>query len=218
MKINIHAGHNPDGKVACGAVGLIKESTEARKVKDEIIKILKSEGHTVYDCTCENGTSQSDVLKKIVAKCNSRSVDLDVSIHFNSGSSDKKGNGKTTGTEVLVYSLNGKSFPHAEKTLKKISAIGFKIRGVKERKDLYVLKHTKSPAMLVECCFVDDKDDVELYDYKKMAKAIAEGILNKDICTEEKKYKIVLSGSYEKARAKKIINAIKDLGYTAEMQ
>ncbi len=27
MKINVHAGHNPDGKIACGAVGLKKEST-----------------------------------------------------------------------------------------------------------------------------------------------------------------------------------------------
>lgn len=33
MKINVHAGHNPDGKVSCGAIGLIKESTEAKKVK-----------------------------------------------------------------------------------------------------------------------------------------------------------------------------------------
>ena len=30
MIINVHAGHNPDGKVACGAVAIIKESTEAR--------------------------------------------------------------------------------------------------------------------------------------------------------------------------------------------
>ena len=70
MKINIHAGHNPDGKIACGAVGLIKESTEARVVKDNVIQYLKKAGHTVYDCTCNNGTSQNDVLKKIVAKCN----------------------------------------------------------------------------------------------------------------------------------------------------
>lgn len=41
MKINVHAGHNPDGKIACGAVGLIKESTEARKVKKEVIKLLR---------------------------------------------------------------------------------------------------------------------------------------------------------------------------------
>lgn len=36
MKFNVHAGHNPDGKIACGACGLIKESTEARKVKKEL--------------------------------------------------------------------------------------------------------------------------------------------------------------------------------------
>lgn len=41
---------------------------------------------------------------------------------------------------------------------------------------LYVLKHTKAPAVLVECCFVDDKDDVELYDCQKMAAAIVYGI------------------------------------------
>lgn len=30
MKVNIHAGHNPDGKIACGACGILKESTENR--------------------------------------------------------------------------------------------------------------------------------------------------------------------------------------------
>ena len=70
MKINVHAGHNPDGKIACGAVGLIKESTQARKVKGYVIKYLKAAGHTVYDCTCNNGTSQSDVLNRIGTKCN----------------------------------------------------------------------------------------------------------------------------------------------------
>ena len=37
MVINVHAGHNPDGKVACGAIGIIRESTEARNVKNEVI-------------------------------------------------------------------------------------------------------------------------------------------------------------------------------------
>ena len=47
MKFNVHAGHNPDGKIACGACGLIKESTEARKVKKEVVKLLRAKGHTV---------------------------------------------------------------------------------------------------------------------------------------------------------------------------
>lgn len=177
MKINVHAGHNPDGKVACGACGIIKESTEARRVKNKVIKLLREKGHTVYDCTCSNGKSQSDVLQQIVKKCNKHEVDLDVSIHFNAGASDKKGNGKTTGTEVLVYSENSKAKPYAERTAKAIAELGFKNRGVKIRDNLYFLHRTNSPAMLIECCFVDDKDDVKLYDYKEMAAAIVDGIL-----------------------------------------
>lgn len=177
LTINVHAGHNPDGKVACGAIGLIKESTEARLVKDEVIVTLRALGHTVYDCTCDNGKSQSDVLQQIVKKCNSHDVDLDVSIHFNAGANDKKGNGKTTGVEVLVYSTGSKSTSYAQSTCKNISKLGFKNRGVKVRTDLYVLRKTKAPAMLVECCFVDDADDVKLYNYKTMAQAIVTGIL-----------------------------------------
>lgn len=176
MKINVHAGHNPDGMVACGAVGLIKESTEARKVKDKLISILRACGNTVYDCTCDDGSNQSDVLKKIVAKCNSHAADLDLSIHFNSGANDEKGNGKTTGVEVLVYANSGTIAEYAKAVCNSIAALGFKNRGVKVRTDLYVLNSTNAPAMLVECCFVDDEDDVKLYEANKMAATIAEGL------------------------------------------
>lgn len=179
MKINVHAGHNPDGKIACGAVGLIKESTEARKVKNSVVSMLKSMGHTVYDCTVNDGTSQNDVLKKIVDKCNSHDVDLDVSIHFNAGRNDKTGDGKTGGTEVLVYTENSTQKERAAKICESISELGFTNRGVKYSNSLYVLKHTKAPAILVECCFVDDKDDVKIYNYKKMAEAIVLGITGK---------------------------------------
>ena len=141
MIINVHAGHNPDGKVACGAIGIIRESTEARNVKNEVIRQLKGLGHTVYDCTVENGTSANNVLCNIVGKCNTHAADFDVSIHFNAGAKDMSGNGQTTGVEAYVYS-----------------------------------DHTKAPAMLIECCFVDDKDDVVLYDYKSIATAIVYGI------------------------------------------
>ena len=176
MKINVHAGHNPDGKVACGAVGLIKESTENRKVKNEVIRMLKALGHTVYDCTVDNGTSQANVLTNIVKKCNAHEVDLDVSIHFNSGASDAKGNGKTTGTEVLVYSAKSKAKQYAKNVCAAIAELGFANRGVKTNANLYVLRKTDAPAMLIECCFVDDKDDVSIYDYRTMAEAIVYGI------------------------------------------
>ena len=176
MIINVHAGHNPDGKVACGAIGIIRESTEARNVKNEVIRQLKALGHTVYDCTVENGTSASNVLCNIVKKCNSHAVDLDVSIHFNAGAKDVAGNGQTTGVEAYVFSSNSKAKAFAEKIVNAIASLGFKNRGVKVNQKLYFLRKTKAAALLLECCFVDDKDDVALYDYKNMADAIVYAI------------------------------------------
>ena len=183
MVINVHAGHNPDGKTACGAIGYIKESTEARRVKEEVVRMLRELGHTVYDCTVDDGISKDDVLKKIVGKCNQHDVDMDVSIHFNSADGLKE-DGVTTGTEVLVYSGYSKALDEAKAVAEAISALGFKNRGVKYRTDLYFLKKTKAPAMLIECCFVSDKDDVKLYDHYLMAKAIVKGITGENF--EEK--------------------------------
>lgn len=171
MRINVHAGHNPAGKVACGAVGIINESTENRRVANEVISKLRQLGHTVYNCTVDDGTGQTDVLKKIVQKCKMHEVDLDVSIHFNSAT-DSRANG----TEVLVYSQSSKAYGYAEKICKAISDCGFKNRGVKVNSSLYVLKNTKAPALLVECCFVGSPTDVELYSYEEMASAIVYGI------------------------------------------
>lgn len=181
MRFNIHGGHNPDGEKACGAIGIIKESTENRNVKDELITSLKKENNTVFDCTVNNGTSVSDVINKIVAKCNANAVDLDCGIHFNCGVNDIKGNGNTTGVEVLVYKASGEAYEAALRICKEIEKLGYKNRGVKVRTDLGYLKKTKSKALIVECCFVDDKDDVDIYNTKSMAKAIAQGILNKNI-------------------------------------
>lgn len=177
-KINIHAGHNPDGKTACGAVGLIKESTEARYLVDKIVDKLKKDGITVYDCTVNNGTSQSDVLEKIVKKCNAHDVDLDVSVHFNSGRNDRKGDGKSGGTEVWMRGCSGIKKAAGTKICNKMEKLGFTNRGIKETTSLYFLNHTKAPAILIEVCFVDDKDDVKLYKANKdeIAKKIANAL------------------------------------------
>ena len=187
MIFNVHAGHNPDGKVACGASCFIQESTEARKVKDEVIRMLRQQGHTVYDCTCDNGTDKDDILVKIVKACNAHNADLDVSIHFNSCVKDLKGDGKTTGTEVFLYNSSSKAKTYAEKVCAAIAGLGFRNRGIRYNPSLYVLKKTKAPAMLIECCFVDDKDDIQLYNYQKMAEAIVYGITGQKDAQESAK-------------------------------
>lgn len=171
MVINVHAGHNPHGKVACGAVGLISESIENRRVKDLVVDELRRMGHTVYDCTVEDGTSQSDVLNRIIRKCNAHKVDLDVSIHFNSAS-----NAQASGTEVYVYSDRSQAVSTARETLNAICSLGFRNRGVKTNSKLAFLRRTSAPAMLVECCFVSSEKDVSLYNAEEMAAAIVYGI------------------------------------------
>ncbi len=170
MKINVHGGHCSHSS---GASGYLSELTEDRKVKNLVISKLKALGHTVYDCTDDAGANQSQNLRNIVAKCNAHKVDLDVSIHFNAGGG--------TGTEVWVYSTGSASYKYAKSTAAAIAELGFRNRGVKTSHGLYVLKHTHSPAMLVECCFVDSSNDANRYNAERMATAIVKGITGQTV-------------------------------------
>jgi len=184
MKINVHGGHS----LKCrGAKSYLDEVNEDRKIKNEVIRLLKLEGHTVYDCTDDIGKTQSTNLSNIVKKSNAHKVDLDVSIHLNACDKEK-GDGKVKGTETCIYNSSSKAKQYATRVQSKMKALGFTNRGLKIRNNLYVLKHSNSPAMLIEVCFVDDYDDYILYQntgYKMIAKAIAEGILNKSISTKK---------------------------------
>ena len=180
-KVTVHAGHNPSGKIACGASDLLDESTEARWIARKVIKLLRKNGIKAVNCTINNGTSQSDVLRKICDKCNAVSdADLHISIHFNSGRSDKKGDARTGGTEVLLTRDVDDKGDIAKRVCNQMAKLGFTNRGVKTRTDLYFLNHTKAPALLVEVCFVDDKDDYMLYKADRMyvARAVAQAVIN----------------------------------------
>lgn len=166
---NIHGGHS---LICRGAAKYLDEVDEDRKVKNKVIELLRKEGHTVYDCTDDKGTDATGNLVYIVDKCNKHKVDLDVSIHLNAG--------EGTGPEVWIY--NEKNYEVASRVSEKIAkALEIRNRGVKYSTKLYVLRNTISPAMLIECCFVDSTTDKNAWDVDKCAKAIVEGILNKEI-------------------------------------
>lgn len=176
MKINVHAGHNPSGKIGCGAVGILNESVENRKVKDAFIELARNQ-HTVYDCTCNNGTSQNNVLQKIVALCNAHNVDVDIALHLNSGRNDYNGDGTTGGVEVYAYDNDLKGL--GELICQNISeALGIRNRGFKTTKNLYYINKTRNKAMLIECAFVDDRDDANKWNASVCAKAIYAAINN----------------------------------------
>lgn len=185
MKINVHAGHNSH---STGAHGIIDETSENRKVAKRVIELLRQAGHTVYDCTDDDGRTSSANLQNIVKKCNAHTVDLDVSIHFNCY------DGTAHGTEVWVH--KGSTVRStAQRILNNICDIGFTNRGIKETTALLVIKNTIAPALLVECCFCDSKKDANMYSCEKVARAISDGITGKSK-SNEKEYKVRFQTDY----------------------
>lgn len=172
---NVHAGHNFH---VPGASGVFSETVEDRKVKERVIAMLRELGHTVYDCTDEDGRTQGKNLSNIVAKCNAHTVNLDISIHFNASG------GSGNGVEVLCYDTGTKDVAAA--ICRKIADLGFRNRGVKYQQDLYVLKNTKASAILIECCFCDSVLDAGKYNAEDMAKAIVGGITGETAGSEPK--------------------------------
>lgn len=223
MKIGIDMGHTLSGE-GTGSQGCgYKEQNLTRELGKIVIEMLKKEGHTIYDCTVDKSSNNAQQLIDRVNKANKQPLDLFVSIHFNACVNDVKGDGRTTGTEVLLHSMSSKAKPYAERIVKKIANVGLKNRGVKTH-NAYVLKHTKAPALLIETCFIDDRDDMNVYlkSPKKVAKAIVEGILDKTITdiveTPKNGFYRVLVGSYkDKNNAIKRQEELKSKGIEASL-
>lgn len=162
MKFFVSAGH-PMYK---GAAGILDETVVDRAVVKELDLVLREMGHIV---TVLNSESAKDYVEEVQV-ANSSSYDWYLDIHANTS------NGEGNGVETLVYADNK---PQAHAISNNIANLGFRNRGVKVRTDLYILKNTKAKALLVECFFIDNKKDCDLYERvgaKAIAIAIAEGL------------------------------------------
>lgn len=177
MKILLIAGHGgspyDSGAVGCGYT----EAVETRRMATAIAPLLRNYGFEVvmYD-------QKNDAYKVLK---NGGSLPLSgvgyvIELHLNAAANDPKGNGKTTGVEVLVHT--GETGITVEQAIcRRIAALGFTSRGVKRRSDLLVMNtvHRKGIShALIETCFVDDADDMKLYKAKfyAIAHAIADGV------------------------------------------
>ena len=164
-KIVINAGHTKFSS-GVGASGFLIESEETRKIAYELMKLLADSKHEVVPAVFDRS---SDNLKETVTLANNEGADLFVSIHLNAGG----GNG------CEVYTWNGKKTTQAVTICNELKKLGFKDRGIKKNNSLYVLKKTEMPALLIEVCFVDNKQDYELYKkvgVNAIAQAIYKGI------------------------------------------
>ncbi|WP_291562133.1 MULTISPECIES: N-acetylmuramoyl-L-alanine amidase [unclassified Clostridium] len=167
MKIAIDCGHTLGG-ADYGAVGVKAESVLTREVGTRVISKLKALGHTVINCTIDNCNNLGKSLAYRVNKANTNNVDLFISIHFNCF------NGQAHGTEVFTW--GGEQFQEATRVLNNLVGFGYANRGIKDGSNLYVIRNTRARSMLIECCFCDNREDMNKYDAEKMANAIVEGI------------------------------------------
>lgn len=166
----IDIGHNVpyDG----GAVGFRTENDLNKLVGNELISKLRGRGIKVVNCTPSTAKSLNDSLYQRVNTANNSGATLFVSIHHNACPGGY-------GSEVLCIKGNyqgGLSTKVGEAILKELAVIGLKNRGVKDRRNLYVVNNTSMPALIVECAFVDSNSDMKNYNTEKTAAAIYKGI------------------------------------------
>ena len=105
---------------------------------------------------------------------NASGGDLFISFHRNSSPNPNT----YSGVETLVYEDEGLVSELAKNINRQLNGVGFNNLGVRERKDLTVLRRTQMPAILIETGFLNTDADNELFDsqFAQIADAIAEGI------------------------------------------
>ena len=161
-----HGGTDP-GAVYNGR----KESVDVLKMALKVKENLERSGVTV------ELTRDKDVFIELKERTdfeNSLDADCFVSIHRNAFKPEK-----AKGVETFCFEKKGMCFELATKVQECILEVGASgNRGVKQS-DFYVLKHTKSPAILIELGFIDNTADNNMFDVKfdRYASAIAKGIL-----------------------------------------
>jgi N-acetylmuramoyl-L-alanine amidase-like protein len=151
--IVISSGH---GSIVRGASGILDEVDEARRIVEAVAAGLRERGVMVETFHDDTSTTQNENLETIVAFHNSKSRQLDVSVHLNAYIATAS----PMGTECLYKS---QSTLAGAMSAAMAEAGGFINRGPKKRTDLYFLNGTAMPAILLEVCFVDSSADAALY-------------------------------------------------------
>ena len=162
------AGHNcnPDK----GATGLLSEEGCTKNIWNLIMKKLENLGYRTEDCTPWNieFNSIGSSLKYRVKKANNSKSIIHLSIHFNAEDLE--------GVRCFVGDFKWDAEKIATQICEEISNLGFKNNGVKNG-EVYMLRYTDMPCILIECASINAKEDIEFYNEENIANAIVKAIM-----------------------------------------
>ncbi len=179
-KITLDPGHGGSDPGAIGAKGTkekditlkiakeMKEQLEKKKAKVSMTRTSDKDVHGPY-------ASDVDELQARVNVAERNDADVFISIHINSSTSPK-----VSGFSTYYYPKNSHDKRLANNIQNKLAKnFGRENLGIREA-NFYVTKRSSMPSVLIELCFISNKEEEKLLQsswfQKKAAKLIAEGI------------------------------------------
>ncbi|MFX3673837.1 MAG: N-acetylmuramoyl-L-alanine amidase [Paenisporosarcina sp.] len=175
-KIIVDAGHGPNTVGKRSPDGTLKEFAFNKAVAQLVKQLISIEDV----CVIFTHDDTHDVpLNERIKLANGLKVDGYISIHANAFGTDwNEVHGIETFTCLHAQKITKDLAKSVQKAL--IKETGRKDRGVKQR-DFAVLRETTMPAILVECGFMTNKQEMKLLRsliyQKQCAQAIAQGVL-----------------------------------------
>lgn len=163
IKIYIDQGHNPQNPNAGAEGNGLREQDIVFRVGIDLAELLRRSGN--YEvrlsrptATTQVGSSNTTSLRLRVSDANSWGADYFISIHTNASSIPS-----ATGSEAFAFSEPSAAFNLGEDILFWLNrTTGLNNRGMKTRTNLYVLRKTVMPAVLVELGFITNAGDANL--------------------------------------------------------
>lgn len=221
-KVFIGVGHGgkDSGAVANGLIEKNLNLVTALACKD----VLVNHGVTVL---MSRLTDEYETASDRAKEANGFKPDVSLDIHYNAGGGN--------GAECFYDWHGGTSKTLAENVLTEVVAIGQNSRGAKTKKNILgqnyyaFIRQTNEPAIIVECAFLDNKEDITIIDseseQKAMGVAIAKGVLKtlgiaykepvkvEDKPETEKLYKVQVGAYKIKSNAEKTLEELKKHGF-----
>lgn len=179
VKVYIDQGHNPRNPNAGAEGNGLREQDLVYEIGVRTAALLRSAGVEARLSRpapeTQLGSSNASSLAARVNDANAWGADYFVSLHANASEISA-----ASGSEAFVYARESRAFTLAENILTELNrSTGLENRGVSVRTNLYVLRRTRMPAVLVELGFITNSGDAALMadSPELFAEGVANGVL-----------------------------------------